>query len=73
MSKIKQKIRKGEVGRAWRVWNSERASTTATEDGLKAFMSKITDREKEYLKYEITDDECDPVTATVEIVKESIS
>ena len=66
-------IQKGEVGRAWRAWNSEKASTAATEEGLKTLSEKIIDQQDEYMQREMSDEEVDPVTATAERVQEAIS
>ena len=43
-------IHKGEVGRAWREWDIEIASTTATEEGFKALFEKVFDRQKDYMQ-----------------------
>jgi hypothetical protein len=40
-------IQKGEVGRAWCAWNIERASRTATEEGIKALSENIIDRQED--------------------------
>jgi hypothetical protein len=57
-------IQKGEVGRAWRAWDSERASTAASEEGLEALKKKIIDRDEQHTERELIGEEVVGVTAT---------